>query len=283
MRPICQSLARLVVLGIFAALPAQAESFHTCGTIINSVPTVISAQGVYCLTHDVTTAITSGSAIDIQTNNVTIDCNGYKLGGLAAGASSNSYGVFSFDRQNITVRNCGIRGFRSGISLAGVGAGQLVEDNRLDNNLVYGIVVSGDNNRVRRNAVYDTGGHSPYVGSEGIFASADVIDNTVAGVFGAAADVYPMGIHMFGSGTEARGNQIRGLATAGAGYAIGLVVETGIGGITLDRNRVSASSATAGWGIFGNGATDTFCTGNTVAKFNSAIVACQDAGGNASN
>src|SRR4249919_326642 len=116
--------------------PAHAETFHTCGTIIAIIPTVITTQGVYCLSHDVNTAITAGKAIDVQTNNVTIDCNGYKIGGLAGGTGSNAYGIFADTRLNITVRNCGIRGFYFGINLTGSGgAGHLVEDNRLDNNL----------------------------------------------------------------------------------------------------------------------------------------------------
>jgi len=79
---------------------------------------VITSQGVYCLNHDLATAMTSGNAIDIQTNNVTVDCNGYKIGGLAAGPSSVAYGIHAdTTRQNITIRNCGIRGFVEGIYL----------------------------------------------------------------------------------------------------------------------------------------------------------------------
>src|SRR4249919_2938083 len=77
--------------------PAQAETFHTCGTVIASVPTVISTQGLFCLSHDVNTSITSGNAIAINTNNVTLDCNGYKIGGLAAGAASLARGVYADD------------------------------------------------------------------------------------------------------------------------------------------------------------------------------------------
>src|SRR4029079_11936992 len=74
-------LASICLLaGLFIA-PVHAETYHTCGTVIASLPTVISTQGVYCLTHDLATNITAGKAIDIQTNNVTIDCNGYKIGG----------------------------------------------------------------------------------------------------------------------------------------------------------------------------------------------------------
>src|SRR5207342_1554116 len=106
--------------------PVQAETFHTCGTIIASIPTVIATPGVYCLTKDLNTAMSSGNAIAINSNNVTIDCNGYKIGGLAAGTSSTTRGINAGNTlQNITVRNFGIRGFFYGIELQG-GAGHLV-------------------------------------------------------------------------------------------------------------------------------------------------------------
>src|SRR4249919_995356 len=98
MNPIRHLLAAIFALTGLLSLPAHAETFHTCGTTIASLPTVISAQGVYCLTHDLATAITSGDAIDVQTNNVTIDCNGYKIGGLAAGAASLTFGIHAFGR-----------------------------------------------------------------------------------------------------------------------------------------------------------------------------------------
>src|SRR5690606_27324125 len=96
------------------------------------------------------------NAITIDANNVTIDCNSFKIGGLAAGNGSKANGIYTGDRQNATVRNCNIRGFYHGIDLRG--AGHLVEDNRLDNNLSTGIFTDGDNNAVIRNRVYDTGG-----------------------------------------------------------------------------------------------------------------------------
>jgi parallel beta-helix repeat protein len=283
MSAIRRLLSLLAVLAGLHALPAQAETFHTCGTFINALPTVIGTQGVYCLSHDLSTSISAGSAIDIQSNNVTIDCNGFKIGGLAAGTSSNATGINAgATRLNITIRNCGIRGFYNGIYLQG-GAGHLVEDNRLDNNLEVGIYVLGDNNRVRRNAIYDTGGHPGGTASYGIRASADVIDNTVAGVFGADTITFPTGIVMSGAGTEARGNQVRGLAVAGGGTATGIAAKDFTPGLTFDGNRVSAAAVTAGFGIHGDGDADSFCAGNTVGKFATAIAACQDAGGNASN
>src|SRR4249919_3289302 len=102
-------------------------------------------------------------------------------------------GIYANNRQNITVRNCTIRGCREGIYFSN-GAGHLIEDNRLDNNLYVGIDIEGDNDRVRRNAVYDTGGSSSDTSSYGIIADADVIVNTVAGVFAIGTNTFPTGI-----------------------------------------------------------------------------------------
>ena len=57
-------------------------------TAITSPPYVIATQGVYCLTGNLSTSITTGSAIEIQANNVTLDLNGFKLGELVAGATN---------------------------------------------------------------------------------------------------------------------------------------------------------------------------------------------------
>jgi len=267
-------------IGFYIA-PARAETFHTCGTVIGSLPTVISSQGVYCLTHDLNTAITSGNAIDIQTNNVTIDCNGYKLGGLAAGNGSNAIGIHASDtRLNLTVRNCGIRGFEWGISFEG-GSGHLIEDNRLDNNLYVGMYVYGENNTIRHNRIYDTGGYVAANTAEAMLVAADVIDNTISGVFAANTTTSLTGIEMQGPNTVAIGNHISGLAITGAGNGIGIFAENVT--MSIRDNDIAASAATNGTGILGHGATDTICSGNHVFKFSTAINVCKDGGNNVSD
>lgn len=165
-------------------LPApRAAAETTQCTAINSLPAVINAQGVYCLKKDLSTAISSGAAITIGSNNVTLDCNDWKIGGLAAGLATNATGIEAIDRKNITIRNCGIRGFRNGIFLYGNGAYHLVEDNRIDLSTSAGIQVEGDGTTVRGNRVYDTGGQAGY--ANGIYVMGDaitIVDNTVAGV-----------------------------------------------------------------------------------------------------
>ncbi len=164
-----------------------------------------------------------------------------------------------------------MRGFHAGINLYYGGAGHLVEDNRLDNNLFVGISVSGNNNRVRRNAVYDTGGAPGNSSICGIIASANVIDNTVAGVFAAASVT---GMFAYGLGNEVRGNQVLGLVAGGSSYTIGIYV--GNSSMRIADNHISAASSavTTGSGIYYAGTGKALCTGNTVANFTAAFPGC---------
>lgn len=147
----------LVLLAwVVGAAPARAETVNC--TPILALPAVITEQGVYCFTGDLATAITSGNAIDIQTNNVVLDLNGFKLGGLGAGLGTVANGIFAFNRQNLTIKNGTVRGFMSGIALFGTGQGHVVEDIRADHNTIRGIVVEGTGNLIRNNQVIATGG-----------------------------------------------------------------------------------------------------------------------------
>src|SRR5262245_38126235 len=150
--------ALLVVLAVaLGAAPARAETVNC--TPITSLPAVITVQGVYCLKGDLSTAITSGNAIAIQTNNVTLDLNGFKLGGDAAGLGTQTFGIYPLDRQNITIKNGTVRGFYWGILLEGLGGGgHVVEDIRADQNTVVGIQVDGQGTVVRNNLIVKTGG-----------------------------------------------------------------------------------------------------------------------------
>ena len=241
------------MLGSLCLLPGNAraaQSLDTCAGFIDTLPAVISTQGVWCLRHDLATSMPSGSAINISTNNVTIDCNDFKIGGLGAGNASTTYGIHAASRQNVTARHCNVCGFHTGIYVYG-GAGHLVEDNRLDNNLAFGIFLSADNSLVQRNRVFDTGGFAGTYYSYGIFTVADTLENTVSGVFATATDTTPYGIAAHGSGTTVHGNRVRGLAVAGAGYATGIRLYCA--NSTADGNRsrhTSPRPVGASWGYY---------------------------------
>jgi len=112
----CVLILMVVVASWLIPHPADAaQSYDNCTGFITSLPATISTQGTWCLNKDVSTAVTSGAAITIAANNVTLDCNDFKLGGLAAGLTTQAVGVYALDRFNISVRHCNIRGFYFGI------------------------------------------------------------------------------------------------------------------------------------------------------------------------
>lgn len=297
-------LAAMCLLAALCPMPRSAQaapSYDNCAGFVDSLPAVLSKQGVWCLRHDLSTNITNGEAIIIGTNNVTLDCNDFKIGGLAAGPTSIAVGIYARGRQNAVVRHCGIRGFLIGINLvqsydiaahAWIGGGHLVEDNRLDSNYKIGINVYAvdistvypglrANNLVRRNRVFDTGGIG--AAAWGIRAVGDIIDNVVDGVSGTP---YVNGIDAYGVGTRISGNRIGGLTIGGTDVAYALSADTD-GYETIVGNHVAGGSATLnGVGIGGTFTSDntpktlSFCKGNTVIGYSLPFDNCLDAGSN---
>ena len=204
----------LLVL-VLTGNPARSETLNC--TPVTTVPVVITAPGVYCLTDDLGTTTVSGSAIEIQTNNVVLDLNGFKLGGLAAGSSTGADGIFADGRRNITIKNGTVRGFYRGIRL--LGNANVVEDIRAEQNWSIGIIVTGSlsGNIIRNNLVVSTGGSTlagqPDVSADGIFVAGDgvrVLNNDVINTFKQGSGV-ATGIH-FGPGDNglAVNNRITG-------------------------------------------------------------------------
>lgn len=266
---------------------ARAETYDTCAGFIDSVPATITTQGVWCLRHDVATSQASGSAIEIATNNVTIDCNGFKIGGLAAGDTSSANGIYAYNRRNAVVRNCNIRGFFYGIYLTGGSgtqagsSGHLVEDNRIDNSLRTGIrIFPGDGSLVRHNRVFDTGGAPGMPYAEGIYADADVIDNVVSGLFATATNTYPSAIAVYGGGNVVRGNILRGFVVGGTGSALGIRVSGD--GNRASGNHMYQDPNGTGTGISA-GTMHNYCSGNTFSGFATPLDTCANSGGNYAN
>jgi copper-binding protein NosD len=202
---------------VLGAAPARAETVNC--TAILTLPAVITAQDVYCFTGDLSTAMTSGIAIDIQTNNVVLDLNGFKLGGLAAGKGTNAVGIYAVDRQNLTIKNGTIRGFVDGIILEDSGAsqGHVVEDIRADQNTFIGIVVQGSGNIVRNNQVVATGGTT---------------------LQGASVNAY--GIYVVGAGPRVLNNDVITTVKQGAGTAEGIFLNGVTGGLVVN-NRITGA------------------------------------------
>src|SRR5262245_37058319 len=137
--------ALLVLLMLVVGAPKLARPETVACTPITSLPTVITVRGVYCFTGNLSTAATTGSAIDIQVNNVVLDLNAFTLIGLA-GPATQAVGIHGLNRRNITIKNGTVRGFLRGIHLetsGGTSPGHVVEGIRAEQNTFVGIHVEG--------------------------------------------------------------------------------------------------------------------------------------------
>jgi len=287
-------LALLILLSAagFLSKGAQAaESYDNCSGFITSLPTVITTQGTWCLKQDLATAIGSGNAISINTNNVTIDCNNFKLGGLAAGTDTFAAGIVSSDRFNLTIRNCNIRGFEYGVLLtnsnSSIGGGHLVEDNRLDGNTFVGMRVEGDGSQVLRNRVIDTGGTTTTsnANAEAIetWYAVDVIDNTVSGVAATGSSTgNAFGIKAVSNiNGSISGNRVRGLVKVGTATVFGIY--TSVSDRVFIHDNDLAGDGSSGSGAVTCSDIGTGVRNNTFNHFFATISGCSDDGGNVSH
>jgi hypothetical protein len=248
-----KSLALLGLLALFAwTKPAFAESYHTCNGYITTVPVTISTPGVYCMYSNITSSLNS-TLVTINANNVTIDCNGHFLNSTA-GLGNTATAIYAYFRNNTTVRNCNIRGFKSGVWLIGsTGKGNVVEDNVFDGNTYVALTMNGDASVARRNQVLNTGGSTVYATVYGIYSynSVDLIDNTVSGVTaraGGAGSAYGIYTSSNTNGSI-NGNRVRALVKDGAGIARGIYNATS-GRITMRNNDVVGDASAGSTGLY---------------------------------
>jgi hypothetical protein len=220
----CRSIALTLLVFSFSPL-SRAETLNC--TPITSLPTTISTQGLYCLTGNLATNISSGNAITITANNVTLDLNGWKVGGQAAGAGTQTAGIYSA-AANVTIKNGIVRGFYYGIDLEGRGA--VVQDVLIDQNTQIGIYVNGPGAIVEHNQVVDTGGTTTATdafaigiagGSGGL--GANISNNTVSGL-SATGNGDEWGINAIGANSTVRDNVVSDDAKpTGGGTSYGIL------------------------------------------------------------
>ena len=281
-----RSFVLLSVLALLACIkPAHAaQSYDNCAGTIASLPAVIASQGTWCLKADLATALTTGNAIAINANNVTIDCNDFKLGGLAAGVGTQTYGIYARDRQNITVRHCNIRGFYVGVSLEGTGGannggGHVVEDNNFDGNTYIAVSIGGDGSVIRRNRIFDTGGSTIQLGPEAVYVAyaVDVLDNTISGVAATASgNGYAIGI--FSGGNIVSGNRLSGLVSDGTGLVWG--IRNNSTKLFITSNFLTGSGLTGSEGLSCFNVNNSRAKDNVISGFATGMTNCGDAGGN---
>jgi hypothetical protein len=272
----------LAACALCSSAARAAESYDGCTGFITTVPATISTPGVWCMNKNLAMAATTGNAILINTNNVVVDCNDYKLDGMAAGAATAAYGIVGVNRLNATIRNCNVLGFQQGIRLAGTGGGHVVEDNRVDSSTWTGILIGGDGSVVRRNQIINVGGSTTKLTAYGISTtgSVDVIDNGIAGVTattGTESNAY--GIYTANDvGGSVSGNRVRNVYHAGSRVSYGIYTVGNVRMI-LRNNDLAGDMSAGGTGIRCGGIGNRV-RNSTVSGYAIGLSGCGDAVGN---
>ena len=182
-RTICLALVSSFCL---CALTAEAQ------TVIPALPYTVTSPGVYILNSHLTYSSSSGNAITINANNVTIDFRDYSITGTGS-SSTNATGIFASDRSVITIRNGTVTGFKIGILLqassnvTGRNVNNIVENMRLPSNKQVGISLPfGITCRVEHCQINRIGGSSAGINAIGVnlpFCTAALVkDNEISTV-----------------------------------------------------------------------------------------------------
>ena len=277
------SAALLALACLFLPSAAHAaESFDACTGTITVLPYTISTPGTWCVKQNLATAAVSGAAITVNANDVTIDCNGFKLDGSAAGIATANRGVYATARSGVTVRNCALRGFQYGIAVVGAAGGRhLVERNRISSSTSVGILLEGDGSLIRDNQVTLTGGSPASPHAYGIYARyiTDVADNTVSGVSGNGASGNIIGIYTLNNvGGTLSGKRVHGLLKAGATPLRG-IYNVSSSRVTMMRNNLTGDGSVGAVGITCTNTTSR-AKDNVIGGFATGLSACGDAGRN---
>ncbi|HEY0661001.1 MAG TPA: hypothetical protein VGD21_06760 [Lysobacter sp.] len=247
-------MIRAILLSSFVLLSSGAAVAETtpprCTEILSVPAAPITTPGVYCLTQNMNAgAMTSGNVITINANNVTLDCNDRMIDGLGGGLGTQAKGIVATNRANITVHNCLVRGFKTGIELTG--SGNASQDNLITNSTWVGLYISGDGSVARRNRVLDTGGNTAKDDPRGIwtYGDVDILENLVANVTATAtSNDTAYGLMVRSNSAGAIGdNHVRNILGDGTGSGTGIYNYEN-GKISIYRNRLSNPVA-KGYGV----------------------------------
>lgn len=277
----------VLALTVLATVSAHAET--TQCTEIASLPATLTEQGVYCLKHDLLTDMTSGSAITIANNSITIDFNGFKLGGAAAGIGTQAIGVYANDHKYITLRNGVIRGFQYGVYLGDTDNNFSNTGNHrlynltLDSNTATAIYAEGTGNLVYNNRISNTGGSPTYIHAYALWIqgpnasiTGNIISKTSAGSGGGS-----YGIVSTGGTSVVRSNEVTDTRTGSDGSIRGIWV-VGAGDVVEDNAVLNQAMVAGSYGITSSspGVDQNVCLNNKLAAFSTAIINCKNGGGN---
>ncbi len=192
-------------------------------TPIDSVPTIITKSGSYCLQNNLYNQ-ESKNAITISVSGVIIDLKNHTLSAGVEDPGTKLFGVYSKDVRDITIKNGIIRNFMYGIYLSdsntsstganSLSGGYKIENVKLVSNYFRGMRLEGANHTVIGNTVRNTGG-------------SIVFDNSFA-----------IGIEIIGPGAKVESNTVVDTYSCGNGESVAISFSNNNSGSEANRNRI---------------------------------------------
>jgi hypothetical protein len=252
-----------LAMALFAWLfwPGWARAETTACTVLDTLPAQVTVAGNYCLDKDFS-QVFSAWAINLASDDVTLDCNGHRL------RQTDPAGAFpgievSADRRHVVVRNCVVDGFHDGILFSN-GAGGGGRDSVAQGNTVLhfrqsGIVAWGSSMHIEGNHI------------------SQALANDNGGAYG----IFLMSADSNGAGSVIRDNTITDFtpATSGAANAINGIFIANVRNTEISGNTIANLPARTGqcaWAIYGSDPTGTRITGNVLLSVQQPVVAPLD-------
>ena len=241
-----------------ATPPQTSAPYLENGTVISACPAVLDESKTFTLGDNLRA---NSSCITISANGAVLDCGGRSISGEGRGS-----GVYLDDVSNVTIRNCVIRRFHTGIYVSSGGHNTFI-NNILEENAEDGLkLTSGSNfntmvgNIARRN---NYTGIVVYAGRDNVASGNIADDNARYGIF---FDSHSSGGAMRGNRAENNGEVNLYLTTSSNITIEGNIVSGGVRGIQLDAsdgnvirgNSISGAIygislyASSGNGVFNN-------------------------------
>lgn len=220
-----------------AVLALLAPAAQAC-IPITAVPATISGPGTYCLTGDLAHS-GSGTAISIQSDEVTLDLGGYSITGSSAG-----FGVSASVRNHVQVRNGRLLRFATAVSATNP-LHFTVEDLHISG-VQFGVAVTnGSYIAVQRNRVFDASTIGIVISGAGPGPLAPdyvatITDNELAAIGGITTPVtgQAYGIRVDSAAAIVRGNRIAGVQGAAGSAAI----LAGGGSLVVENQAVAVAT-----------------------------------------
>jgi parallel beta-helix repeat protein len=227
------------------------DAVHTPGN--NDAEFIISQPGSYYLTTNILGGVSTKTGIEILTNNVTLDLNGFSL----LGSSSAISGIYIAAATNITVRNGTISGWANGYyGISCVGQDATFDRLTISGN-TYGIYCANDSvisdcavigNRAdgiaAGNNCIVSGCMSANNQGNGILlnsASGCLITGNIVAGNDAGLSANTAGICVIGSNNRIEGNHVTGTVAPGNGILI--FINTSYTNNIVIRNSVEGGGA----------------------------------------